>query len=467
MHEGPDAIGLCDALYRRTLRTLISVVAQREIPEMLHGGWPIDGAYYFELHDSTPITAKQISALQSALDNLIASDAKIEEKRVPYADALKYFEKEKLAFSATLLKTRVVGETVAVHSIKKEWRLAIFPLLPSTGGVAQARPKLIPQGPGLFVVWNNSGGALEDFTPSQTLMTSFADHKAWDKMMGTECVGQLNELKAVGRELADFVLHSEFRQEGKLAGIAQAICERNSGAKSALHKVGVICIAGPTSSGKTTFATKLSMYLANAGFHAVPLSVDHYYLPLDQQPKYKVRSQRSDVDYDSIEAMDVPLVNEHINALLRGEEVLTPTYNMKTGYRDGAGKKFRLPEGQSILVIEGIHALNPEYTSTVPKERVFKIYISPLSALQLDETNAIRTTDHRLLRRMCRDFLFRGHSAARTLSMWQNVRRGEHTWIFPHQDSVDYVMNSGMEYELRVRAGARWGAVGRAGGGGP
>lgn len=196
------------------------------------------------------------------------------------------------------------------------------------------------------------------------------------------------------------------------------------------------------------------MYLSNFGYHAVALSADHYYKPLDQQPAYKLRGERADVDYDSLSAMDVRLVNEHVNALLNGEEIAPPVYNMKTGYRDPPAKTFRLPSaGNSILVLEGIHSLNPAYTSMVPAQRLFRIYISPLSALQLDEANTLRTTDHRLLRRMCRDYLFRGYSASQTLAVWDRVRQGEHRWVFPHQDCCDFVMNSAMEYELRVR---RW-----------
>jgi len=214
--------------------------------------------------------------------------------------------------------------------------------------------------------------------------------------------------------------------------------------------VKIICIAGPTSSGKTTFANKLCMYLRGKGLEAIPLTVDHYYLPLDRQPKYQARNQRSDVDYDSIESMDVDLVGEHLNALVRGEDVMTPVYDMKTGYRKDPGQHFDGLKPNGILVIEGIHALNPLYTQAVEASKVFKVYISPLSSLQLDDGNKVKTTDHRLLRRMCRDYLFRGHSASKTLGMWDNVRKGEGVWIFPHQNNADFVMNSAAEYEIGV-----------------
>jgi uridine kinase len=192
------------------------------------------------------------------------------------------------------------------------------------------------------------------------------------------------------------------------------------------------------------------MYLQNVGFVAKPLTVDHYYLPLDRQPKYQARKQRSDVDYDHIESMDVELVGQHLNELAAGKSVMTPVYNMKTGYRDGEGHKFDALPANGILVIEGIHALNPLYTQSVDADKVFKIFISPLTSLQVDDHTTVKTTNHRLLRRMCRDYLFRGNSASLTLKMWNNVRKGEGVWIFPHQNAADFVMNSAAEYEIPV-----------------
>merc|ERR1712151_1004714 len=272
------------------------------------------------------------------------------------------------------------------------------------------------------------------------------EHMAFGRSSGAESVGAVNSLQHVGRARKDYILNCEFRQEGKLATIASMVNDR----KAAGKPVKVICIAGPTSSGKTTFATKLCMYLGNAGYLAKSLTVDHYYLPLDRQPKYQARKQRSDVDYDHIESMDVELVGEHLNALVAGKSILTPIYNMKTGYRDGDGHHFDALPSNGILVIEGIHALNPLYTQAVDADKIFKIFISPLTVLQLDDHNTVKSTDHRLLRRMCRDYLFRGHSASKALSMWSNVRKGEGAWIYPHQNNADFVMNSAAEYEIPV-----------------
>merc|ERR1712217_235187 len=222
---------------------------------------------------------------------------------------------------------------------------------------------------------------------------------AFGQSMGVTSVGSLNTLQQVGRGRRDYVLNCEFRQEAKLALITEQVKQREAAGKM----VKIICIAGPTSSGKTTFANKLCMYLQNASYLGKPLTVDHYYLPLDRQPKYQARKQRIDVDYDHIESMDVELVGQHLNAIVRGEAVTTPVYNMKTGYRDEPGHHFDELPPNGILVIEGIHALNPLYTQAVAADKVYKIFISPLTALQLDDGNAVKTTYHRLLRRMCRD----------------------------------------------------------------
>jgi uridine kinase len=215
------------------------------------------------------------------------------------------------------------------------------------------------------------------------------------------------------------------------------------------NSVRVMCIAGPTSSGKTTFATKLAMYLRNDGFNASALSVDHYYFSLADQPRFKVRGERTDVDYDSLESMDVDLVGQHVTQLIAGETVETPIYNFTTGNREAKGHPFSLPQN-GILVLEGIHALNPEYSRGVPQQNVFRIYISPLTGLLIDDFNAVKSTNHRCLRRLCRDSKFRGYKAQRVLQMWPKVRNGEHAYIFPHQNNADYVMNSATEYELPV-----------------
>ncbi|CAE8639909.1 unnamed protein product [Polarella glacialis] len=351
-----------------------------------------------------------------------------------------YFEANGLVAAHALLKTRVTAE-VKCYEVRGCLRLALFPVHERAAGLKAGTISLLPESPGFVASY-----AKDKYAPQPALLESHRDHLRFGKGYKVRCVGDLNSLQQVGRTRKDFVLACEFRQESKLADIAAKVKAREAAGKS----VKVICIAGPTSSGKTTFANKLCMYLKNLGFVAEPLTVDHYYLPMDRQPKYQARQQRGDVDYDHIESMDVTLVGEHLNALADGKSVMTPVYNMKTGFRDGDGHKVEALPENGILVIEGIHALNPLYTQAVAADKVFKIFISPLTALQLDDCNSVKTTHHRLLRRMSRDYLFRGNSAATTLKMWDNVRQGEGEWIFPHQNNADFVMNSAAEYEVPI-----------------
>lgn len=464
---------------RATLRFLVSAAGQVALrqDQVLVGGRNISGAYLYALDNGEELTADDVAKVEKALVGFVDSDLEIVSTSLHYSSALAYFDNANMRHSVALLKSRI-SDVVPINEMsvpsldKKIWRIAVMriavmgqTLLPRTSALASCPPRLHLHGGKLLVEFGGKSRAANGDGPSAkrarseqpctystSLLRATEDLGAWGKTAGIQGIGSLNSLQhtASGRELHDFILHAEFRQESVLATLAASIKARCDAGDE--QRVGVVCIAGPTSSGKTTFATKLTYYLRNLGLTGVALTVDHYYLPLDRQPKYQTRKMRSDVDYDAIESMDAALVNEHINALLEGQEVLTPVYNMKTGYRDGDGKPFQLPApvDKSLLIIEGIHALNPNFLKSVPARRVFKVYISPLTALQVDETNALKTTDARLLRRMCRDYNFRGHSASRTLSMWSNVRRGEVRWIFPHQDAVDAVVNSSHEYEMRV-----------------
>jgi uridine kinase len=460
-----------ESTYRATLRFLISAAAQKAFDpsqngqKALVGGRNVGGALLYSFDDGSSFDDKDVSKLESVLGFLLKADHEILAETTPYDEALKIFEHKHLKRTVSLLKSRVT-DTVMVHSVPLSGMACLGlmgqELLPRTSNVTM--PPLIAVDGHLLVSLgdgdeepkakrsrSDKGGATPNFSTS--LVKATKDLSAWDKVLGVDGLGDLNQLATSGRELHDFILHAEFRQEATIASLASSIAARvNDGSTNGAPRVGVVCIAGPTSSGKTTFATKLTMYLRNLGLTGVALTADHYYLPLDRQPKYQPRKNRADVDYDALESMDADLLNSHINALLEGKEVMTPVYNMKSGYRDGDGHPFKLPSpvDKSLLVIEGIHALNPDFLHSVDPKKVFKVYISPLSSLQLDEGVPIKTTDARLLRRMCRDYNFRGASASRTLSMWANVRRGEGRWIFPFQDAVDFVVNSAHEYELRI-----------------
>lgn len=435
-----------DPRFRRTLRLLVSVASELAFPKKrLVGGHPAEEGYLYQLEDPELQTEEAMRKIEKQVRELHKD--KIERVKLPWSEVVSYAEENNLSSMKALLETRVLPE-VNCYTCRGVRRLALHPVYEDfcplqADTVKTFRFEFIGPGFGISYAEKRAWPCPEY---QRALREMHRDHIGFGRNNEVTSVGELNKLQQVGRGRKDYVLKCEFRQEGKLAQIAQQCKERKASGK----QVKLIAIAGPTSSGKTTFANKLCMYLLNAGFPAKPLTVDHYYLPLDRQPKYQARKNRSDVDYDHIESMDVELVGQHLKDLADGKSVMTPVYDMKTGYRDGEGKLFpALPE-DGILVIEGIHALNPLYTEAVEASKVFKIFISPLTALQLDDCNVVKSTDHRLLRRMCRDYLFRGHSASKTLMMWDNVRKGEGVWIFPHQNNADFVMNSAADYEIPV-----------------
>lgn len=426
-----------DALYAPTLRFVVSVAASLQFPKRrLVGGYAVGEGYYYEL-EGKELTAEEVQSLAKQVSELIASGDEISRVEKPWKEAVAYFEEQQLPCARKLLQTRSTSK-VDCYECRGVLRLALTPVHERTAALKAGKHSVVHAAPGFVAAYTDK------FVLQEAVLSSVRDHGSFADMQGVRCAGDLNALPAVTRSRKDYVLHCEFRQEAKLATLASKILER----KESGNPVRVVCIAGPTASGKTTFATKLCMYLRNVGLVGKSLTVDHYYLPLNRQPKYQARQLRSDVDYDHVESMDVDLVGEHINALVSGQSVMTPIYNMKTGYRDGEGEHFPALPSNGILVIEGIHALNPLYTQAVDAGMVFKIFISPLTVMQLDDATVVPSTNHRLLRRMCRDYLFRAKSASLTLAGWGDVRRGEGVWIFPHQSNADFVMNSACDYEI-------------------
>lgn len=274
------------------------------------------------------------------------------------------------------------------------------------------------------------------FAPREKLFATLQEANQWGRCMEIDTVGSLNEALAAG-ELNDLVLVQEALQEKKIAEIAERIHEREG--------VKFIMIAGPSSSGKTTFSHRLSIQLRALGMRPHPIAVDDYFVDRENTPK----DENGDYNFECLEAIDIEQFNADMLALLRGEEVELPTFNFKIGKREYKGNKKKLgPE--DVLVIEGIHGLNDKLSHALPRENKFKIYISALTEINIDEHNRIPTTDGRLLRRIVRDARTRGASAERTITMWPSVRRGEEENIFPFQEECDVMFNSALIYELSV-----------------
>lgn len=275
-----------------------------------------------------------------------------------------------------------------------------------------------------------------EFTPSVKYFEALAGSREWGRTMGIETVGALNNAIASGR-MQEIIMVQEALMEQRIGSLAQKIASL-SGRK-------FVMIAGPSSSGKTTFAHRLAIQLSALGLHPDTLSLDDYYLDRDKAP----RDADGKLDFECLESLDVAQFNRDMSALLRGDTVELPSFNFKTGKREYKGRKLRLGEGD-ILVIEGIHGLNDGLSYTLPKESKFKIFISALTQINIDEHNYFPTTDARLIRRIVRDARTRNTTAQDTIAMWNSVRRGEEKYIFPFQDSADMMFNSGLVYELSV-----------------
>ena len=274
------------------------------------------------------------------------------------------------------------------------------------------------------------------FAPPEKLFQVLKETTQWADMLDLDTVGALNDHITQG-DIGSMILVQEALQEQKIFEIVQKI-QQKPGIK-------FIMIAGPSSSGKTTFSHRLSVQLCAKGYKPHPIAVDDYFVEREQTP----RDENGDYDFEDFHAIDIELFNSHMNALLDGKEVSLPTFNFKTGKKEYHGKKLKL-EKEDILVIEGIHCLNDALSYSLPLESKFKIYISALTQLNVDEHNRVATTDGRLIRRMVRDSRTRGASAKRTLAMWPSVRRGEERNIFPFQEQADVMFNSALAYELAV-----------------
>ena len=382
------------------------------------------------------ITEAQLRAIEQAMCDLVKRDVPIERRKIAFTEALEQFEKNQQWDKFNLLRFSNPPKVV-IHVCEDFWDLSHGPLADRTGAVDMF--KLVPYAPGFVILFPEREKPLElpEFEKQPNLFQIFKEHKEWGRILGVSTVGRLNEIIASG-EIGDFIKIAEAFHEKKIAQLADRICERK-------EQVKWILIAGPSSSGKTTFTKRLAVQLRVNGLRLVTISLDDYFVNRDQTPK----DEHGQADFEHIETIDLKLLNEHLERLDRGEEVELPHFNFEKGEREWRGQKLRIAPDELVL-LEGIHALNPRLTYAVPEPHKFKIYISALTQLNLDYNNRISTTDNRLLRRMLRDHQFRGNSALTTLEMWPSVRRGEKRWIFPYQQEAHVAFNSALDYELAV-----------------
>ena len=382
------------------------------------------------------ISGDQLRKIESRMRELVKRRIPIERRKIAFTDAVREFEKAEQKDKLNLLKYRNPPRVV-IHWCDGFTDLAHGPLVPDTGVLDLFR--LIPYKPGfvLHLPDRENPRKIPHFEDQPHLFQIFREYKEWGRILGVDTVGRLNEIIASG-EIEHFVQTAEALHEKKLGRIADQISEIRD-------KIRIILVAGPSSSGKTTFAKRLTTHLRVNGLRPVTMSMDDYFVTAEKNP----RDEKGNLDYEHIKAVDLELFNNHLLRLIKGEEIQPPSFDFKTKQRHRTGEKTRIDRDQ-MVIIEGIHGLNPELTHMIHDDCKFRIYVSALTQLSVDSNNRISTTDDRLMRRIVRDHRFRGHAALETLRLWTSVRSGEKKWIFPYQREADATFNSALDYELAV-----------------
>ena len=380
------------------------------------------------------VTAEMLRELSAEMRRLIDADLPINKENHSTAEAVKLFHELGMTDKEKLFGYRR-SSRVNIYELDGYRDYFYGYMLPSTGYVKNY--DLIRYSNGFVLLYPDAKtGIVSEYHSSDKLFATQRECSKWGEKMGVKNIGELNEAIATGR-IQDIILMQEAQMEARIGDLADIIA--NAGNKK------FIMIAGPSSSGKTTFSHRLSIHLSALGMKPHPIPLDDYYLDRDKTP----RDENGNYDFECLEALDVELFNKDMSALLAGERVELPTFNFKTGKREYRGKYMQLgPE--DVLVIEGIHGLNDKLSYSLPGQSKFKIYISALTQLNIDEHNRIPTTDGRLIRRIVRDNRTRGTSAKATIAMWPSVRRGEDENIFPYQEQADAMFNSALLYELAV-----------------
>lgn len=400
---------------------------------------PISKGYFCKLHIDRTIGLDDVQRIKQKMQEIIAADIPYTRTESHTEEVVRLFEKRGMMDKARLLDTYgqlysyyyQLGDTVDCYYSS---------LVPSTGYIRLFDIVKYYDGLLLRIPSRENPTKLEEVVKQEKMLEVFQEYHRWNQILGISTVGDLNVACNHGHA-TDLINVSEALQEKKIAQIADEITHRNQDGK----RVKLVLISGPSSSGKTTFSKRLSIQLMTNGLKPYPISLDDYFVnrndtPLDENGKH---------DFESLYAVDLPFFEEQLTTLLNGGEVELPRYNFTTGKREMSGKKLRIDE-HMIVIIEGIHALNPALTPHIPNENKYKVYVSALTTILLDNHNYIPTTDNRLLRRIIRDYKYRNYSAEETIARWPSVRAGEEKWIFPYQENADAMFNSALLFELAV-----------------
>lgn len=396
---------------------------------------PVSKGYYVHVKLGRDITADDVARIRCRMQEIIDADTPIRRRMVTAEEAIRLFSEKGDMSKVKLLKGQ--GKLYTVYYQIDDFIDYFYgALLTSTSEVYLFDLVGYSDGMLLRVPSREDPSQLCPMPRQQKMFDVFKEHHEWQNIIGLRTVGDLND--AVDKGFAtDIINVNEALQEKKIARIADQIAAR--------HDVKLVLLAGPSSSGKTTTCKRLSIQLLTCGLKPLQISLDDYFIDRDKTPL----DANGEYDYESIHALNIDLINEQFNALFKGEEIELPRYNFQAGKSEKSGKRLKLGPND-IVVVEGIHALNPELTAQIPEQQKFRVYVSALTTILLDEHNYIPTTDNRLLRRIIRDYKYRGVSAQESIHRWPSVRAGEERWIFPYQENADAMFNSAMLYELAV-----------------
>ena len=396
---------------------------------------PVSKGYYCVIHNGKNIDLETIERIKKRMWELIDADLPFLHKSVRTVDAAVLFRERGMNDKARLIETAGLPYT-SYYELEGYINFFYGCLTPSTGYIQLFDLEPYMDGVLLRIPKQTDPMELQPVIKQDKMFEAYKEHLTLQRTVGLDNVGDLNLAIEKGRS-QDIILVSEAMQEKQVAKIAEKIAD---GYKEGIR---IVLISGPSSSGKTTFCKRLQVQLTTNLLHPVGISLDDYFLNREDTPK----DEHGEYDFESLYALDLPYFNKDLKKLLSGEEIELPSFNFETGHRVFKGKKLKLREN-SILVIEGIHALNPELTEFIDDKYKYRVYVSVLTSISLDNHNWIPTTDNRLLRRIIRDYRFRGYSAEDTINRWPSVRRGEDKWIFPYQENADAMFNSAMLYEL-------------------
>jgi uridine kinase len=424
-------------IYRRSLSFLLVVAVNELFPgtRLFVDHSFTFGGYFCQIEGREPFTPEELRQLETRMWEIVEQDQPIIKKRIPLDEAHALFAALGHGDRLRLLKYRH-KDYLTIYKLRGVPDYFYGYMVPATGYLRWFELKHYPPGFILRFPRSRAPKTLQPYQDYPKLIAVFREYGEWMNVMDVRDVGGLNEAFENGR-LRELILVAEALHEQRIVQIARTIVEHRD-------QVRLVLIAGPSSSGKTTFSKRLAVHLLANGIRPKSLGLDDYFVDRDKTP----RDEHGEYDFEALEALDLDLLNSQLVDLMSGREATLPRFNFHTGMRE-EGETVRLRD-DNMLLVEGIHGLNPRLVTQAPQERIFRIYVSALTQLNIDMHNRVPTTDTRLIRRIVRDATYRGYSAGETISRWESVRRGEKRYIFPYQEHADVMFNSALVYELSV-----------------